>query len=358
MELRHLKYFVAVAEEQNVTRAAARLHVSQPPLSRQIRDLEEELGVTLFERRAKSVRLTEAGKVFLDEARAVLSRANDAVATVRAVSDGNRGELHVGYAPSLTVEILPLALRRFQEGAPGIKVTLHDLSTEAMLAQLLEGRLHVAMMLRPAAKVRRGLVFESLKRYAVCVAVHRAHPLAAARNVSLRKLAGERLIVYTRADYPEYHDWLTDLFKTLGGVPAIGEEHDSVTSLIASIEAGRGVAIVPECLCVPGRTPAQSARPGGQAGSLRRGTGAVRREALGSGDPFCERVDVASGLCADDRVADSALQPGTDDDAGNRTDTATGPERLLMCSPTRGMGYRGQRPSSVSLGSMASAQSW
>src|SRR5215475_8386666 len=107
MELRHLRYFVAVAEEQNVTRAAARLRVSQPPLSRQIRDLEEELGVTLFARSAKSVRLTEEGRLFLGEARAVLQRADEAVRTVRAMAGGTAGELLLGYAPSPTVEILP-----------------------------------------------------------------------------------------------------------------------------------------------------------------------------------------------------------------------------------------------------------
>src|SRR5271155_3857791 len=107
MELRHLRYFVVVAEEQNVTRAAERLHVSQPPLSRQMRDLEEELGVELFRRTAKSLALTEAGKIFLPEARAVLLRAEQAVQTVRAMAKGERGQLRVGYAPSLTVEFLP-----------------------------------------------------------------------------------------------------------------------------------------------------------------------------------------------------------------------------------------------------------
>jgi hypothetical protein len=111
MELRHLRYFVAVAEEQNVTRAAVRLHVSQPPLSRQIRDLEAELGVALFDRGAKAVRLTEAGRVFLTEARVALQRVVDAVQMARAVASGQRGEIHVGYAPSLTVELLPRALR-------------------------------------------------------------------------------------------------------------------------------------------------------------------------------------------------------------------------------------------------------
>ena len=105
MELRHLRYFVAVAEEENVSRAALKLHVSQPGLSRQIRDLEEELGFLLLKRSAKSVRLTEAGQTFLTEARAVLQRADEAVKAARAVATGGSRELHVGYAPSLTARM-------------------------------------------------------------------------------------------------------------------------------------------------------------------------------------------------------------------------------------------------------------
>src|SRR2546426_12713968 len=113
MELRHLRYFIGVAEEENVSRAALKLHVSQPALSRQIRDLEEELGFLLLERSAKSVRLTEAGRTFLAEARAVLQRTEEAVQAARAVATGSE-ELHVGYAPSLTARILPATLRAFQ----------------------------------------------------------------------------------------------------------------------------------------------------------------------------------------------------------------------------------------------------
>ncbi len=254
MELRHLRYFVAVAEEQNVTRAAARLHVSQPPLSRQIRDLEGELGVALFVHGAKAVRLTEAGRVFLTEARAVLQRADEAVRTVKAVASGQRGEIHVGYAPSLTVELLPRALRIFQEANPGVRVQLHDLSTQEMLRGLRDGKLGVALLIEVSAKVMAGLVFEELQRYAVCVAVNLTHPLARARKVGLEQVAGERLIAYTLADYPEYHAWLADLFAPLNGPPLIAEEHDSSTSLIASVEAGRGVALVQqgfECLAGP-----------------------------------------------------------------------------------------------------------
>ncbi len=244
MELRHLRYFVAVAEEQNVTRAAARLHVSQPPLSRQIRDLEDELGIALFEHGAKAVRLTEAGHVFLNEARAVLQRVDEAVQTIKAVASGQRGEIHVGYAPSLTVEVLPRALRRFQNGNPGIRVRLHDLSTQEMLSGLREGKLQVGLMIQMSPRVMHGLGFQELRRYAVCVAVNPAHPLARARKVGLEQVANERLITYTLADYPEYHAWLVDLFSTLKRSPQIAEEHDSATSLIASVEAGHGVALV------------------------------------------------------------------------------------------------------------------
>ncbi len=139
MELRHLRYFVAVAETENVTRAAAKLRIAQPAVSRQIRDLEEELGVPLLERQAKSVRLTDAGRLFLDEARAVLERADAAVEKVRATANRARGELHVGYAPSLTSRILPRALRRMQADFPLVRVLLHDLSSEEMLRRSARG---------------------------------------------------------------------------------------------------------------------------------------------------------------------------------------------------------------------------
>ena len=254
MELRHLRYFVAVAEEENVTRAAARLHVSQPPLSRQIRDLEEELGVDLFEHKAKAVRLTEAGRVFLNEARAVLNRVIEAVQVAKAVSEGQAGEIHVGYAPSLTVEILPQALRNFQESNPGVRVQLHDLSTQEMLRGLREGKLQVALMIQMSKSYPGRIRFEELGRYAVCLAMHPAHPLAQARSVTLKKIVHERLIAYTLADYPEYHGWLFEMFASLEHPPVIAEEHDSSTSLMASVEAGRGVAVVHQgfnCLAGP-----------------------------------------------------------------------------------------------------------
>jgi DNA-binding transcriptional LysR family regulator len=248
MELRHLRYFVAVAEEQNVSRAAKRLHVSQPPLSRQIRNLEDELGVPLFDGGAKGVRLTEAGRALLSEARTILKSAEGAVQMVKDVAGGKRGEINVGYAPSLTVELLPRALRFFRKSNPGVRVRLHDLSTQEMLRGLNDGSLHAAMMVEVPAKALTGLVFEELQRQPVCVALHPAHPLARTRKVGLEQVAKECLVAFTLADYPEYQAWVAGLFVPLNRSPRIVEEHDSITSLIAAVESGRGVAVIAQPL--------------------------------------------------------------------------------------------------------------
>ncbi len=246
MELRHLRYFVAAAEQENVSRAALKLHVSQPGVSRQIHDLEDEIGFPLFERSAKALKLTDAGRKFLDEARAVLLRVDEAVKNARAVAIGAGAEIHVGYAPSLTIQILPKALRAFQSKFPRARVSLHDLSTEEMLAGLRAGKLHVALMVHPPRKMLRGLKFKELARYPICVALPLKHPLAASKTVNFDQLAGEPLIAYSRGDYPEYHEMLGRLFGKQK--PQIVEEHDGVTSIIAAVESGRGVALVPQCV--------------------------------------------------------------------------------------------------------------
>jgi DNA-binding transcriptional LysR family regulator len=248
MELRHLRYFVAVAEEQNISRAALKLHVSQPGLSRQVRDLEDEIGFSLFERSAKSVRLSEAGKVFLIEARGVLQRAADAVNKARTAVSGTSGEINVGYAPSMTVQIMPQALRKFQEKFPNVRVVLHDLSTEEMVTQLRQGKLHLALTPRLPAKLLRGLNIQELARYAVCVAVAPRHPLAKSKSVTLKRIAREPLITYSRKGYPEFRKNIEKIFARVGHRPRIAGEHDSVTGLTAAVEAGRGFALVPSSL--------------------------------------------------------------------------------------------------------------
>jgi DNA-binding transcriptional LysR family regulator len=246
MELRHLRYFVAAAEEENVSRAALKLHVSQPGVSRQIHDLENELGFPLFERSAKALKLTSAGRKFLEEARAVLQRADDAVRNARAVAVGAGAEIHVGYAPSLTIQILPRALRAFQSKFPSARVSLHDLSTEEMLAGLRAEKLQVALMVRPPHKMLRGLQFQELARYPIYVALPPKHSLAKSKTVNIEQLTNEPLIAYSRRDYPEYHELLDEIFGRR--TPRIAEEHDGVTSIIAAVESGRGIALVPQCV--------------------------------------------------------------------------------------------------------------
>jgi DNA-binding transcriptional LysR family regulator len=253
MELRHLRYFVAVAEAENVTRAAAKLHVSQPALSRQIHDLEDEIGFSLLTRSAKSVRLTAAGKVFLTESQAVLQRAEEAVKKARAAVGGRQGEIHVGYAPSLTVQILPPMLRAFQGEFPHVRVVLHDLSSEEMIGQLGARKLQVALTVRPPAKMLRGLAFIELARYAMVVAVAPGHPLAKLKAITLPQVAPEPLIGLSRQDYPEYHVETKKLFAAVGLKPNFAEEHEGGTSIIAAVEAGRGIALVPSSLaCIVG----------------------------------------------------------------------------------------------------------
>lgn len=247
VELRHLRYFVAAAEEENITRAAARLCVSQPPLSRQIRDLERELGVQLFHRSAKAIRLTEAGRIFLLEARSTLHRADEAVAAVKAVTLGKRGRLRIGYAASPTVEILPRILRLFRRTHPQITVDLCDLSTQGMLRGLKDRTLDAILTVSISPQDFAGLTVHELGSYPVRVAVHRKHKFARWREVRLGDMAAEPMVAFSRKDHPEAHAAIAKICSP-HRPPTIVEECDSAMSLIAAVENGRGVALVYQSL--------------------------------------------------------------------------------------------------------------
>jgi LysR family transcriptional regulator, benzoate and cis,cis-muconate-responsive activator of ben and cat genes len=243
MELRHLRYFVAVAEEQNFTRAAARLNVSQPPLSRQIRDLEDELGTKLFERKVKSVRLTGTGKIFFVEAREVLKRVDEAVDLIKDVAHGKRGRVKVGFAASPSAEILPKALRLFHKSNPKVSVDIHSMSTQGMLSGLREGTLDAALVVSISPQDFVGLTMHELVRYSVRIAVNRKHRFARMKEVSLRDVASEPLLTFTRKDYPEAHAGLAKILEAYTPTPKIVGEYESALSLLAAVEAGRGVAL-------------------------------------------------------------------------------------------------------------------
>ena len=244
MELRHLRYFVAVAEMENVSRAALKLHVSQPALSRQIRDLEDELGFSLLERTAKSVRLTDAGRTFLDNARALLQNADEAVTKARAVAKAEPTELHVGYSPTPVAEILPKTLRAFQRTMPSVHVRLHDWSIKDILDGIRDGRLQLGLIVPPAkASALHDLRYEELFHERVCVAVAPQHPFARRRAIPITEVVAEPLIALTREDYPNYYDYLSIIFSKLKQKPRVVEEHDSFSGIISAVEAGTGVTI-------------------------------------------------------------------------------------------------------------------
>jgi DNA-binding transcriptional LysR family regulator len=244
MELRHLRYFVAVAEMENVSRAALKLHVSQPALSRQIRDLEDELGFSLLERTAKSVRLTDAGRAFLDEARALLQNADEAVTKARAVASSEPTELHVGYSPTPIAEILPKTLRAFQRTMPSVHVRLHDWSTNEILDGIRNGRLQLGLIVHPAkASALQDVRYEELFHERVCVAVAPQHPFARRRAIPIAEVAAEPLIGLTREASPNFYDYLSIIFSKLKQKARVVEEHDSFSSIISAVEAGTGVTI-------------------------------------------------------------------------------------------------------------------
>src|SRR5499425_3282963 len=169
VELRHLRYFVAVAEAENVSRAALKLHVAQPSLSRQIRDLEDEVGVPLLERTAKSVRLTEAGRAFLDEARAILKHADEAVVKARSIA--GKQELRVGDWSLGTARIMPALLRAYQQAMPNVHVKLHDWTVDQNIAGVRDGRLQLAILLPPLkANALAELRFQELATARVALA--------------------------------------------------------------------------------------------------------------------------------------------------------------------------------------------
>jgi len=243
MELRHLRYFLAVAEALNFTKAAALLRVAQPALSRRVQDLEDEIGVDLLKRSPRGVVLTAEGKVFLEKTRQILKLADESVDQVRALARGEEGELHMGYAPAPTVEILPPALAAFQKAFPRVRVLLHDFSEQELIEGLRNGRLELALMPRGTGPQSVGLEFETLRSYPICVAVAPTHRFARLKTITLEMVATEAMIGFNRKDYPEYYVGLDRIFEPLGIKPRVVVECDSSSSLITEIETGRGVAI-------------------------------------------------------------------------------------------------------------------
>jgi DNA-binding transcriptional LysR family regulator len=244
MELRHLRYAVAVADELHFARAAARLHIAQPPLSQQIKGLEEELGVRLFDRTNRRVRLTDAGAAFVAEARRTLASAERAADAARRAARGETGRLALGYVTSVAYQLLPAIVRAFRRRAPDVTLVLEEMIAGEQTRALAAGALDVGFMRRPPP-LEPGLIGTTLKREPIIVALPRDHALAALRMIRLRDLAGELLVVFPARPRPSWADVEIDLCRRAGFEPRT-QEAVEMASALSLVAAGIGVTLVPE----------------------------------------------------------------------------------------------------------------
>lgn len=245
MDLRRLRYFVAVAEERHFGRAAARLHMAQPPLSQQIRTLEDELGVRLLNRTTRRVELTGAGAAYLDRAREILTAVDDAAHEARRVAAGSVGRLAVGCVGSATYSLLPALARGLSTELPGVDFAFRgEMLVPDQVRALRSGDIDIALLRPPVADT--ALAVRILRRERLVAAVPADHPLAARRRISVATLRDEPFIVHSgRRDAVMFETVLT-LCRAAGFDPAVRHEVDETSTLVTLVAGGLGVAVVPE----------------------------------------------------------------------------------------------------------------
>lgn len=243
MELRHLRYFAAVAAHGSFNRAAHNLHLTQPALSRQVKDLEDELGVPLLVRGTNAVTLTEAGEIFYEEARDLLARADQAIQRVRG--EARYEILRVGYGPSLTAGIMPRAFERFQAAVPRVRIELEDLAPRELAEKAANGQLDLVIAPASIETLVKGFQWTELRRMSLVLVMGPGHPLAKLAKVSPKRLQGLPLHGLGRTNFPDYVPWMRALLKPFGVTPDFTVlVNDGVTSMFAGLEAAQAATIL------------------------------------------------------------------------------------------------------------------
>jgi DNA-binding transcriptional LysR family regulator len=246
-----LRYFLAVAEESHLTKAAARLGIRQPPLSQQIRVLEQELGVTLFHRLPRGMELTESGRALLDDARNIVALVDQAVEGVRRVSQGEAGRLTVGFTGSAAFHpFVPSVIRRFRETAPNVRLVLEESSTGELMEAVGAGRVDVAFIRGPYG-LGPGVVVETVLEEPMLAAFPADHPTVKGRprkRIALSELADESLILYRRHSGPGLYDAIIAACGAAGFSPRVAQEAPRMLSTLSLVAAGLGVSLVPASL--------------------------------------------------------------------------------------------------------------
>ena len=246
IELRHLRYFIAVAEELHFGRAAERLHIAQPPLSQQIRQLETELGFQLFYRTKRSVKLTEAGQIFFLECQRLFRQLDQAIQTGRQVSRGEVGQLVIGFVSSTAYNVLPKILRAFRTCVPEVSLELHELTTDQQLQWLQENRMDIGFLRPPVEE--DAFTLQTIFREPLVVALPEAHPLAKEAQVSLQSLASEAFVIFPRTLAPGLYDQIISLCQQAGFSPNVMQEAIQMQTIVSLVAAELGIAIVPGSL--------------------------------------------------------------------------------------------------------------
>lgn len=299
MEFHQLRYFVAAAEASSVTRAAERLRVSQPALSRQIAVLEDELGVKLFDRVRKRIQLTEAGRYFMPKARQLLCDAETGIQQVRERFGTARRTIRLGFLPPFLDDVIIPAVKALRAEAPRVEVSLFELPPRAQLDRLRDGELDLAILGNLAAGDRETYRVECLGRSRMAAVVPEDHRLAGRRQIDLKDLATDPFISLSDVLYPGRRQFLRGLCQGQGFEPRIVEESDSLPLLLGAVSTGLGVALL----------PAHSRKlphTGGVFIRLRRPVAYAEVLAVSLGDPFAEPL---AGLVKHLRKSASAAIP-------------------------------------------------
>lgn len=246
MELRQLRSFVAVAEELHFGHAARRLRIAQPALSRQIQALEKELLVQLLFRNRRRVQITPAGQVFLDRARLILARSDEAILAAQRAGEGVSGTLNLGFVGSATYDVLPGVLREFLQAAPHVDLTLSEMTVHAQIEALTEKRIDVGLLRLPAKT--EGLVFRTIAREPLYVALPSSHSLAQSAALRLSALAEEPFVLYPDHPRPSWTEFVIGLCQQAGFRPTVVQRTVEIQTTLSLVAAGIGVSIVPKCI--------------------------------------------------------------------------------------------------------------
>ncbi len=246
MELRHLRYFVAVAEALSFTKAAEKLRLAQPSLTRQVRNLEEEIGVQLLDRSGNHVELTEEGKVFLTDSKKVLALCDESVANVQRMNRGEHFQLNIGYVASIHHALLPATLGAFRKVCPGVALNLFDMTSFEQLQALEARTIDLGFLGLPPALAIRGLLSECVIHDAMLVVVPTGHPLAKKAKVKLEDLESQFFIGMSGKTHPGVRAWVLQVCRDAGFSAKILQEADTEATALRFVADGLGVSLMPE----------------------------------------------------------------------------------------------------------------